>query len=209
MLLAGVAVEALEGQHRQHDPATPGRRCWRAQRPHRQEGDGHRGGCDQGAPPAGRRWGRRRRGIRPERLDGGHEAVATLGHRLHEARRVRGIAEGLAQPAHGVVEAGVEVHERVGRPQALAQLLAGDHLAGAGQQQGQDAERLILEVDAQPGLAHLAGVEVDLEAAEPAASARRLHVGCPGSEVILSRVAGRAAAVSRRVARSSRSCAGW
>src|ERR1700688_2011420 len=48
------------------------------------------------------------------------------------------IAQGLPQLVHCGVQAVVEIHESVGRPELLAQLLARDHIAGTLPQQGQD-----------------------------------------------------------------------
>jgi hypothetical protein len=54
------------------------------------------------------------------------KAVPTLGQGFDETRVFGGIAEGFAQFVNRFVEAVIEIHERIGRPKAAAQLLAGD-----------------------------------------------------------------------------------
>jgi hypothetical protein len=56
----------------------------------------------------------------------------------------------------GRVEAVVEVHEGVTRPELLPQLLTRDQLTRPLQQQSQDPERLLLERDLAPVAAQLA-----------------------------------------------------
>ena len=69
--------------------------------------------------------------IRSSVLHRGDEAVTAAGQRLDIAGTGGGIAERLAQLVYGRVQAVVEIDEGVGGPEFLAQLFAGDYLAGA------------------------------------------------------------------------------
>ena len=60
----------------------------------------------------------------------------------------------------------IEVDEGVGWPEAVAELFAGDDLAGFLEEQGKDLEGLVLELDSDAVLAEFAGAEVELEARE-------------------------------------------
>ena len=77
----------------------------------------------------------------------------------------------------------VEVDESVGLPEAGAQVVAGNDLAGGLEEEGQDLEGLLLEFDAQAVAAKLSGAQVELEYAEAAGSGirvgsvRLLHAG--------------------------------
>ena len=93
--------------------------------------------------------------------------IAALMNRLDEARHVGLVAERDAQPPHGRVQAVLEIDECPLRPEALAQLLAADDLARPLEQGSQNAERLLLERDAEAALAELSRSEIDLEGAEP------------------------------------------
>ena len=80
---------------------------------------------------------RRRRGLRKHvqcrreggRLESADEPVAPSRYGLDVAGRVRMVAERGAQPADGAVQRGIELDDAA-RPEALLELLAGDHLAG-------------------------------------------------------------------------------
>jgi hypothetical protein len=64
------------------------------------------------------------------RLEAADEPVTPSRDGLDVAGRVRLVAERGAQPANGAVQRGVELDDAA-RPEALLELLAGDHLAGA------------------------------------------------------------------------------
>jgi hypothetical protein len=57
----------------------------------------------------------------------------------------------------------VEIHEGVGRPEFLAQLLARYNIASALQEQGENLKRLLLQTKPGAVLAQFAGGEVELE----------------------------------------------
>ncbi len=64
------------------------------------------------------------------------------------------------------VEAIVEIHEGVGGPEFLAQIVAGDDLAGIFQQHRENLERLVLKANLQAAFAQFAGGEVRLKNSE-------------------------------------------
>jgi hypothetical protein len=94
------------------------------------------------------------------------EPVAAARHRLDELRLVGVVAERRAQPLHGGIQAVLEIHEGAGRPQPLANAVAGDHVSGLLEQQLQDLEGLVLQARAPVRRAQLAGVDVEFERAE-------------------------------------------
>src|SRR5262249_17260597 len=75
-------------------------------------------------------------------LDGSNEAIASAGKRLDVARAFGRVAQSVAQPLDGCVEADIEVHESVRGPKLLAQFFSRDHLTRTLQQQGQDLKGL-------------------------------------------------------------------
>ena len=99
-------------------------------------------------------------------LDLADEAVATLRQRLDIARCIGFVAERLAQFLDRRVQAVVEINERVGGPEALANLLAGDQLAGLLQQDFENLDRLALQLQPDAILTELSALRVELEGAE-------------------------------------------
>jgi len=69
-----------------------------------------------------RRW--------PTILYGSDEAISTAGQRFDVARAGRGISQGFAHFVDGRVQAVIEVDERIGGPEFLLQLFAGDDFSG-------------------------------------------------------------------------------
>ena len=94
------------------------------------------------------------------------EAVASAGQRLDEPGVGGGVSDGLPQAVHRGVEAVVEIHVGVGAPQGLTQLLAGNHLPGAGEEDAQDFEGTPAERHPLAGLAQVARGQVCLERPE-------------------------------------------
>jgi len=97
----------------------------------------------------------------------GEEAIAAPGEGLNEPRVGRRVPECLPQLVDGGIEAVIEVDERVGRPQRLAELLPGHDLVGPRQERDEDPERPLLEADPGAAPPQLTGVEVGLEHPEP------------------------------------------
>jgi hypothetical protein len=79
---------------------------------------------------------------------------------------VRGIAERVAQPLDGGVDAVIELDDGVVRPERLADLVAQHHLTGMVQQHEQDAEGLLVKADPDTVLAQLGGSSVQFERVE-------------------------------------------
>ncbi len=99
-------------------------------------------------------------------VDGGDEAVASLGERLDVAGAVGGVAEGFADLVDGGAEGVVEVDDRVTTPEAEVEVFPGDDLSGALEERGQNLKRLRLQLDAETGLPEFAALEVHLEEPE-------------------------------------------
>src|SRR5208337_120121 len=88
----------------------------------------------------------------------------------------------------GRVQAFIESHIRVGRPQLRLQLLAGDHFARALQQDGQNPKRLLLQLYFSSLFVDFARAEVNFEesgANTAAGTGGRFHEPAP-RDLILS-----------------------
>src|SRR5580693_6326185 len=70
---------------------------------------------------------------------------------------LRGIAQREPQLGHRFVEAAVEIHEGVGRPQPLTQFFPRHHFARMLCQQGENLKRLLLQFDSNAAFAQLTG----------------------------------------------------
>ena len=99
-------------------------------------------------------------------LDRTDESVAVPGERLDEKRRPDLVTERAPQAVHGVVQAVIEVDERVVRPEPPPQFLSRDHGARMLEEHREDPERLFREPHPQALLAQLVRSNVDLEATE-------------------------------------------
>jgi hypothetical protein len=88
------------------------------------------------------------------------------------------VADRKPQLGHRLIEATVEIHERVCGPQLLAQLFPRYQFAGALQQKGENLKRLFLQFYSNAALPQLTGSQVNLENPETAslaATLSRLH----------------------------------
>src|SRR4051812_3045335 len=94
------------------------------------------------------------------------EPVAAARERFDEPRRRRRVAERFPNPRDRVVQAVVEVHERIGGPDFRSQLLARHQLAGVSEQRGKDLQRLPLKPVLHSVLAQFASANVEVEHAE-------------------------------------------
>ncbi len=132
-------------------------------------GERVRAGDDQRRHGCGDRPALVRRRPRTDALDRRHQLVAPSRHGGDEAGIAGLVAEGVAHPSDGGVEAGVDVEVGVRRPQRLAQLIAGDQGGSALDEDGEQPEGEILEADvlAVPGERSFARIE--LEGAETVA----------------------------------------
>ena len=112
------------------------------------------------------RRGRRHARSRLAAFERADEAVADAGEGLDEARLRRVVAEDGPEPLHHRVDAVLEVDRGAVGPQPLADVLAGDDVAGAIEHQRQQLERLFLQPDGIGAATHLAQAHVDLDATE-------------------------------------------
>ena len=87
-----------------------------------------------------------------------NEPVAAARKRLDEPRILGGIVEGVTQLADGAIQADFEIHERIGRPEHLLQLVAGHDFARPAQEELQNLKGLLREADLQPMPAEFAGI---------------------------------------------------
>ena len=88
------------------------------------------------------------------------EAISAARQRFHKAGILCRVAQRIAQPLDRGVQAVVEVHERIGGPQAAVEILPGDHFAGTLQQHGQDLKGLLLQANLEAVAAELPGAQV-------------------------------------------------
>ncbi len=102
-------------------------------------------GSGQGNAPMTASAGNRSAFLRHS-IDGDEKAVAATRDSFDEARIFGGITQCAAQALDGGIQAVVEVHEGVRRPQLAAQLFPGDHLTGPFEKECQELERLVLGV---------------------------------------------------------------
>jgi len=93
----------------------------------------------------------------------GDKAVALLRKGLDITWRVGVVVECLTQLLNGGVEAVLEINEGVLRPEAFAEVVAGDDFAGAFQQDGQNFDRLAVEVELVAELEEFAGLGIELK----------------------------------------------
>jgi len=94
------------------------------------------------------------------------EPITSARKRLNENRRFRRVAQRIAQPLNGGIQAMIEVYEGVRRPELAAELLPGDEMSPIFKQCGQYLEGLFLELYLLSSLPQFPGLEVDLERTE-------------------------------------------
>ena len=98
--------------------------------------------------------------------DGGDEAVAALGEGFDVAGVVGGVSEGFADFINGGAERVVEVDDGVAAPEAELEVVAGDDLAGALEERGEDFEGLALQLNPKTSLPEFSAIEVHLKESE-------------------------------------------
>src|SRR5690242_17823932 len=110
---------------------------------------------------------RRPRGIGfADLFDSSEKAVSATRDGFYIPGLTGGFRQGIAQPLDGRIDAVVELHDGVVRPQPEPDLLAEHHFAGLFEQEKQDLKRLFPELDANPVLAQLAGTNIEFERSE-------------------------------------------
>jgi hypothetical protein len=100
-------------------------------------------------------------------LEWPNESIPAARHGLDEPRILGRIAQRVAQLLDGAVQPGIEIDERIGRPESPSHLVARDGFAGAFDQQQQNLQGLLGELDPQTLLAELTRDTVELEDTEP------------------------------------------
>src|SRR5262249_11674219 len=113
-------------------------------------------------------------------IDWRDKAISPPVERLDKARVVSVVAERLPDAANGLVEALLEIDERIERPQLFLQLLTSNHLARPLQQQGEHIQRLPCELNLHSLPAQLSCSKIqfeDTEACPLRVANLRLH--CP------------------------------
>src|SRR5215471_12851559 len=96
-------------------------------------------------------------------IDRPDEAIPSPGYGLNEAGTLSVVIQRRPKPFHGIVQALLKVHERVGRPQLLLQLFSGDGLARTLQQHHQYVHWLPLQPDLHALFAEFPGSWIKLE----------------------------------------------
>lgn len=101
-----------------------------------------------------------------EGLDGGDETIAAAGLRADVAGVGGGIAKGVADLRDGIAEGVLELDEGVLAPDGVADVIAGDELAGFIGEQDEQAEGLGLEGNAGVATQELALCKIEGVGAE-------------------------------------------
>jgi hypothetical protein len=109
-------------------------------------------------------------GVFSDAFYGGYEAVAAAGEGLDEAGTGGGVVEGFADAVDGGVDAVFGVDVGAVGPEVTGDLVAGEKLAGAIEEQAEDLERLGVEAKADALAAEFAGGDVGLEGSEAIAA---------------------------------------
>ncbi len=98
---------------------------------------------------------------------GSDEAVPPSGQRFDVSRCLRRVSQHLANPGDRVVQAVVEIHERIRGPQPGPDLFAGDEVAGRLQQQRQHLNGLPLQTQLHAAFAQFPRMQIELKRIEP------------------------------------------
>jgi hypothetical protein len=97
---------------------------------------------------------------------GSQKTVAAASESFNKAGIFGGITKGVAQALDGGVQAVVEIHKCVSRPEPAVQLFPGNDFTGTFEEHGQDLEGLLLESHLNTIPAELTGTEIHFEDAE-------------------------------------------
>ena len=101
-----------------------------------------------------------------EPFNGSNKAVAEFRHSFYEQGNFGGILEYFTEPLDDGIEAGVEIHKSIGRPNGEAEFFAGDRLAGVLKEFEQHNEELLLEFDADTTLTQFVRAGINFKCAE-------------------------------------------
>src|SRR5215472_3414316 len=119
--------------------------------------------------------------VQRDLLHVGQEAVAAPSHRLDVAGMGRGVIESAPNLVDGAADVVIEINEGPLRPETLAELLAGHHLAWLRDQRCQQPERPLLQLNSNPTLTQLTASRVDHEDTKLVGRsrlARACHTSC-------------------------------
>src|SRR5580658_6762188 len=100
------------------------------------------------------------------------ETVTAARNGLHEARAFGRVSKRFTDFVNCFIEAVVEIHESVRRPEFFLQFLAGYYLARPLKQYRQNLKRLFLKANATALLVQFAGTSIQLESSKPEPTAR-------------------------------------
>jgi hypothetical protein len=117
------------------------------------------------------------RGGRVPVFDMGDEAIAAAGQSLDVAGFIGRITQNVAQFSDGAVQPGVEIDKSIAGPEFLSKLLASNDVTGMLEQKRKYLERLVLKLEPDAVLVHLARTQVHVEGAKarPAGSVSSFH----------------------------------
>ena len=116
--------------------------------------------------------GRWRYGFR--QLDRNQEPVTPSRHSLDKTGRICRIAQGRAELHDGGVDAAIELHDRVVRPEPFSDLLPRNHLAFAKKEHLQNLELLLRKAYFSPIPLQLSGRKVEFERPEASKFGKRV-----------------------------------
>ena len=105
-------------------------------------------------------------GLFPDVLDTAEEAIALPGQRFEKSCGTRVVPEHGTDTTDALVDTLLVIDPGAVGPQVIANLVAGDDLAGSTEQQSEQPGRLGRQSDQHPGPAELLLGEVELEADE-------------------------------------------
>jgi hypothetical protein len=118
-------------------------------------------------------------GLRPRYLFGtlnrGDEAISQAGNSFYVARLTGGIVEDASQLLDGCVEAVLKIHERIGGPEALLELFAGDNLTGVLDEQAKNLKGLRSNLNPGSKLEEFTRVRADFKGPKSSNGNRRIH----------------------------------
>src|SRR4051812_27702361 len=100
------------------------------------------------------------------RVDGRNETVAVSRHRLHKSGVLRVIPQRVPHSAHRAVDRVVEIDKGINAPELLLDLFTGNHFTGTFNQEGQNLQRLVLQLDTDTALSQFPGPQIQFKHSE-------------------------------------------
>ena len=96
-------------------------------------------------------------------------------NRLDIAWAIGRVSQRRSQLGHGLVQAAIEIHKRVGWPELFSQLFAGHHFSGMFQKEGEYLKRLLLQLDPNAVFPQFGGAQVNLKNSKTSGSEGSLN----------------------------------